>query len=98
MTIFAEALKKDLLDAKMMFDLEREFTLSAIMGNLTNVITFSAKPIEDEKLTLVEELQYFRSELNKHLYLQAAGIGCSSRDMGRALKIVKDLTETDHLE
>lgn len=97
MTILSEALQKDLLDAQMMFGLESEFDLSAIMGNLTKVITSAAKPIEDEKLTPLQELQYFRSVLNKHLYWNAAASGCSSRDMGRALKIVKDLTETDHL-
>lgn len=96
MTQFATALKNDLLDAENVARWEAQYDVSAVLGNLVNVINDSVKVIA-ENLTPAEELQYFRCELNKHLDWQDQASGYRKKDAAKVRKIVNDLTETSHL-
>lgn len=97
MSRFSHALKQDLYAAQMKFSSESKYDLSAVMGNLAGVAAAMGKLIKSDMLTPVEELQYFRGQLNSHLDWQNEAYNCDSEDAAMARKIVNDLTETSHL-
>lgn len=104
MSRFANALKNDLYDAEDMASFEGDFNFSSLMGSLADVAEAFGKLIKSDMLTPIEEMDYFRNHLTIHLDWQKeceASLGSESQltdeEFARALKIITDLTATDHL-
>jgi hypothetical protein len=98
MTHFAAPLKKDLSLANFAFLEEGKEKMFVVMGRVIDAVDTAALTIPVEKdLTLVEELQHFRTSLNAHLDWEYWMELVTVEELAQLRKIVNGLTETDHL-